>query len=249
MANALMTLTGKLAAKLDMGSGGQELIDTLKATAFKGGQVNDAQMTALLVIANQYALNPWTKEIFAFPDKGGIVPVVGLDGWSRIINTHPQMDGIDFEQSDDACTCITYRKDRSRPTKVTEFMDECRRGTGPWQSHPRRMLRHKALIQCARLAFGFAGIYDQDEAERLIGAQDQHQPAAKPERQPYPDEKLAENLDSWHGMISDGKKTADQLIAFLETRFTLTAEQKEKISAIPADFDAETGEVLEGEVV
>jgi len=29
-------------------------------------------------------------------------------------------------------------------------------------------LRHKTMIQCARLAFGFAGIYDQDEAERII---------------------------------------------------------------------------------
>jgi hypothetical protein len=29
------------------------------------------------------------------------------------------------------------------------------------------MLRHKALIQCARLAFGFAGIYDEDEATRI----------------------------------------------------------------------------------
>ena len=32
------------------------------------------------------------------------------------------------------------------------------------------MLRHKAMIQCARLAFGFAGIYDQDEAERIAEA-------------------------------------------------------------------------------
>ncbi len=30
------------------------------------------------------------------------------------------------------------------------------------------MLRHKAMIQCARLAFGFTGIYDQDEAERIV---------------------------------------------------------------------------------
>ncbi len=34
--------------------------------------------------------------------------------------------------------------------------------------HPTRTLRHKTLIQCARLAFGFAGIFDQDEAERVI---------------------------------------------------------------------------------
>ena len=38
---------------------------------------------------------------------------------------------------------------------------------GPWQSHPSRFLRHKATIQCARLAFGFVGIHDQDEAERI----------------------------------------------------------------------------------
>ena len=75
---------------------------------------------------------------------------------------------MDFEQDAESCTCIIYRKDRSRPVKVTEFMDECKRGTGPWQSHPRRMLRHKAMIQCARLAFGYAGIYDRDEAERIV---------------------------------------------------------------------------------
>jgi phage recombination protein Bet len=164
---ALVALTTTLASKLNMGDG-SGLVETLKATAFKG-QVSDAQMTALLVVANQYGLNPWTKEIYAFPDKNnGIVPVVGVDGWSRIINAHPQFDGMDFEQDAESCTCIIHRKDRSHPVKVTEYMAECRRpNVGPWQSHPRRMLRHKAMIQCARIAFGYGGIYDQDEAERI----------------------------------------------------------------------------------
>ena len=168
MTNALATLTSKLAERLDMGDG-SGLIETLKATAFKG-QVSDAQMTALIVVANQYGLNPWTKEIYAFPDKNnGIVPVVGVDGWARIINNHPQFDGMDFAQDEESCTCIIYRKDRSHPVKVTEYMAECRRSNmGPWQSHPRRMLRHKAMIQCARLAFGYGGIFDQDEAERIV---------------------------------------------------------------------------------
>ncbi len=167
MANALATLTNKLAARLEMGDG-TGLIETLKATAFKG-QVSDAQMTALMVVANQYGLNPWTKEIYAFPDKNnGIVPVVGVDGWARIINTHPQFDGMDFEQDAESCTCIIHRKDRNHPIKVTEWMSECKRPTQPWQSHPKRMLRHKAMIQCARLAFGYGGIFDQDEAERIV---------------------------------------------------------------------------------
>lgn len=170
MSTALVTLSNSLSSRLGMGESGQEIIETLKATAFKGGtQVTDAQMSALMIVANQYSLNPFTREIFAFPDKGGIVPVVSVDGWSRIINEHPQFDGLDFEQDAESCTCIIYRKDRSHPIKVTEWMSECRRDNAqPWRSHPKRMLRHKALIQCARLAFGFVGIYDQDEADRII---------------------------------------------------------------------------------
>ena len=167
--SALVALSSKLAATLNVGTDGSELLSVLKSTAFKG-QVSDAQMTALLIVAQQYGLNPWTKEIYAFPDRqNGIVPVVGVDGWARIINANPQFDGMDFAQDDESCTCVIYRKDRAHPIKVTEWMAECRRdGVGPWKSHPRRMLRHKAMIQCARIAFGFVGIYDEDEAQRII---------------------------------------------------------------------------------
>lgn len=174
MSTALVTLTNNLASRLGMADCGSEVLPILKATAFKGS-ATDAQLTALMIVANQYGLNPWTKEIYAFPDKNnGIVPVVGVDGWSRIINEHPQLDGIEFEYGEQKgdhfewIECLIYRKDRSKPVRVREFWDEVARNTGPWQSHKNRMHRHKALIQSARLAFGFAGIYDQDEAERII---------------------------------------------------------------------------------
>ncbi len=167
MSNIVLSQATKLATVFGMGDNAQELVSTLKQTAFKG-QVSDSQMAALLIVANQYGLNPWTKEIYAFPDKqNGIVPVVGVDGWSRIINSRPEFDGMDFTQDAESCTCTIYRKDRSHPIKVTEWMAECKRSVGPWLSHPYRMLRHKAMIQCARLAFGFAGIYDEDEAKRI----------------------------------------------------------------------------------
>lgn len=164
-----------------------KLLNTLKATCFKTKEpASTEQMMALLVVADQYRLNPFTKEIFAFEDKHkGIVPVVSVDGWARIINEHPQYDGIEFTYADDTTTpaggkpCPTwceariYRKDRTRPTVVREYLDEvyqAPRGglSGPWQSHTKRFLRHKTLIQCARVAFGFAGIYDEDEAHRII---------------------------------------------------------------------------------
>lgn len=170
MTTALQTLTNKLAERFEMGDG-SGLVDTLKSSAFAGATVSDAQMVALLVIANQYQLNPWTKEIYAFPGgNGGLTPIVGVDGWVRIINREPQYDGMEFHFTDDysACTCTIYRKDRSKPIVVTEFMGECKKNSPAWNSHPKRMLRHKAMIQCARLAFGFTGIYDQDEAERIV---------------------------------------------------------------------------------
>ncbi|MCT6719470.1 phage recombination protein Bet [Acidovorax sp. K2F] len=236
MSTALTTLTRTLATKLDMGDGA-DLIDTLKATAFKG-QVSDAQMTALLVVANQYMLNPWTKEIYAFPDKNnGIVPVVGVDGWSRIINTHQQFDGIEFEQNDEACTCIIYRKDRTRPIKVTEWMAECRRGTGPWQTHPKRMLRHKAMIQCARLAFGYGGIYDQDEAERIVEAQpatkqmgmvEVVEPAAPPT---WPEDSFKARLPKWQAAVNTGSDV-EEIVKFARSKGALTAEQEAAIRAL-----------------
>jgi phage recombination protein Bet len=176
---------------------------TLKATAFKqqgDHEVSNEQMMALLIVAEQHGLNPWTKEIYAFPDKkNGIVPVVSVDGWSRIINENAQLDGIEFHYSETlipagtlkgqtmAChewiEAVIRRKDRSSPVVVREFFEEVYRPpfegrgsngpysvNGPWQSHPRRMHRHKALIQGARIAFGFGGIYDQDEAERIVEA-------------------------------------------------------------------------------
>jgi phage recombination protein Bet len=170
----------------------EKLLPILKATAFKvkDGEATNEQMAALLVVADQYGLNPFTREIFAFPDKqNGIVPVVGVDGWSRIINDHPQSDGIEFRQADKAVIpehgqtcpewmeCVIYRKDRSHPIVVREYLDEVYRPPfqkdgriikGPWQSHTKRFLRHKTLIQAARLAYGFSGIYDEDEAERIV---------------------------------------------------------------------------------
>jgi phage recombination protein Bet len=163
----------------------EKMNETLKQTAFRqrgkdgaaGVPVTNEQMMALLVVAKQYNLNPFTREIYAFPAEGGIAPIVGVDGWIRMINERPELESIEFEYADDEAAeswiaCTIVRKDRSKPIKIREYLTECARETGPWLSHPRRMLRHKALIQCARIAFGFGGIYDPDEEERFRDAID-----------------------------------------------------------------------------
>jgi len=255
--SGLSKLTSTLAEKLGMSDqNGQELIQTLKATAFKG-DVSDAQMTALLVVANQYGLNPWTKEIYAFPDRqNGIVPVVGVDGWSRIINQNPQFNGMEFRASENMVEmkdarpapewmeCVIYRKDRDHPVVIREYLDEVYREPfkpgmkGPWQTHTKRFFRHKAMIQCSRLAFGYVGIYDQDEAERVVDMgtvqRAPEQEAARPALEYYPADKFDANFPKWQAIIEGGKKTPQQVIDTVESNAILTDEQRLQIIALAA---------------
>jgi phage recombination protein Bet len=150
-----------------------KLLGTLKSTVFKGA--SDDELMALVIVANEYNLNPLKKEIYAFPAKGGgITPVVGVDGWINIMNSRANFDGIEFEmeQNNDgepiSCTAIIHVKDRSRPVKVTEYYEECQRATDPWKQMPRRMLRNRALAQAVRIAFTAGGIIDEDEAGAML---------------------------------------------------------------------------------
>lgn len=174
--NNLATIeqAGVLAAMaLHYGMNKDAFVQTIKKTVMPSNiDVSNEQLAAFCLVAKQYNLNPFTKEIFAFPSRGGIQPVVSIDGWMKLINSHPEFDGMAFEDRLDdesrlvSVTCKMYRKNRTHPVEVTEYMSECRRGTDTWKQWPARMLRHKAAIQAARYAFSFAGIVEPDEAER-----------------------------------------------------------------------------------
>lgn len=168
------SIIADMAARFGMEPGPFE--QTVRATC-GGEKLTREQFAAFILVAREHGLNPITREIFAFPGKSGVVPVVSIDGWLRIINSHPQMDGLVLTDVRDGGKLVAvqariHRKDRAHPIEVTEYLDECDRGTDVWKRWPARMLRHKATIQCARYAFGFAGIYDQDEAERIVEAEE-----------------------------------------------------------------------------
>ena len=180
-----------MAAKFNLDS--DVFLNTIKATVMKPGKdgkiPSNEEIAAFLVVANKYNLDPFTNEIYAFPSKkGGIIPIVGVDGFTTIMNRQANFNGYDLEYSEEAVTMDgakscpewaevkIYHKDREHPTIVREYLDEvyvpARGGfSGPWQTHTKRMLRHKALIQGIRVAFGITGIYDPDEADRILDAQ------------------------------------------------------------------------------
>ena len=144
-----------------------------------------ADLERLLLTAERLGLDPLSNEIYAIEKvaladkKAQIIFVVGVDGWTKIINSHPAFDGMKFVESepgDDELPlyfeCTIFRKDRKVATTVREYMYEVHTNQGAWLTHPRRMLRHKAMVQCARICFGLGGVFDPDEAERVSTAQD-----------------------------------------------------------------------------
>jgi len=152
----------------------QVIVNTIMPAA-----ASPAEVAAFMMVCNTYQLNPLLKEIAAFPTKkAGIMPVVMIDGWLRIMNSHPKFDGMEQEDnfgndiSSWSVTTKIYVKGISRPIQVTEYYDECYSGDitkkdQPWDKWPKRMLRHKSLIQAIRYALGISGIYDRDEVERI----------------------------------------------------------------------------------
>lgn len=138
--------------------------------------LSNEEIAAALIVVNQYNLNPFTKEIYAFRSKGKLLIIVGVDGWSAIVNRQPEFNGVEFEEHFDdsgniqAVTARIHRKDRALPTVVTEYTRECRRDTIPWNTMPIRMTRNRAFVQCARIAFSISGIIEEDEAQTIQGA-------------------------------------------------------------------------------
>jgi len=161
------SLTEIMAAEVNLDR--EVYVKTIKKTVMPNG-VTDEDVAAFLVLARDLGLNPLSDETHAFPSKGGVKLMVGVDGWVSLAQRNKNFDGWEHEDKFDekgnlvSVTAIIRRRDHSAPTKITEYMDECKRNTEPWKQFPKRMLRHKAFSQGVRMAFGISNALDQDEA-------------------------------------------------------------------------------------
>ncbi|UPT53406.1 recombination protein Bet [Synechococcus phage Ssp-JY39] len=241
------SLIATMAAKFNMDPRAFEA--TVRSTVMPQQHTNE-QFAALMMVAKEYDLNPLTKEIYAFPAKGGgIVPVVSIDGWLNLVNSHPACDGFEIEfQDDDAgnpvsCTCRMYRKDRGRPTTVTEYLSECIRNTDPWKMK-HRMLRHKAVIQAARYAFGFSGIYDEDEGAKIAEMRDVTPARPQPPKPPAPpsnsidhDAETGEIVDEAEVVTETGEQTVEFVPGDEEVDDTTYFQQLEEDLAVVSDLE------------
>lgn len=115
----------------------------------------------LLRIAQKYQLDPLHGEVILAQYDQQWHTYISVDGWIKLLNRHPAFSGISFNQSEQHVSgvpvwmeCTIHRSDRVIPTTAREYLCEVSQNTAPWTKMPRRMLRHRTLAQCARIALG-----------------------------------------------------------------------------------------------
>ena len=139
-------------------------IDEGELKAWIDLQIEVPAKTILTLLRSMQSLHldPLCDEIgFTQYDDGQWQVFITIEGCSKLLNQHPQFNGLVFNQADtlidgvpEWMECTIYRKDRTVPTTVREYLTEVRGDNPIWQKMPRRMLRHRALQQCVRLAIG-----------------------------------------------------------------------------------------------
>ena len=163
--NALSALTEQLGM-----TDYEELYSILKNTIMP--KASNEEMAAFALVCSSYKLNPLTREVYAFPTKtGGIMPMIGIDGWLKIAHQHADYAGMAWtegieEDGDRWCECTVWKKSTpEHPVTIREYLSECKQNTPVWAQRPKRMLRHRATIQAIRYALGISGVADSDDYE------------------------------------------------------------------------------------
>jgi len=139
-------------------------IDAQELKAWIDSQIEVPAKTVLSLLRTMqhWHLDPLKEEIgFAQYEDGNWQVFISIDGCSKLLNEHGQFNGLVFNQADalvegvpEWMECSIYRRDRIMPITIREYFVEVRNTNTLWQKMPRRMLRHRALQQCVRLAFG-----------------------------------------------------------------------------------------------
>lgn len=129
----------------------------------------------LLHLAQKYKLDPLSDEVaITNHTDGSYQAYISIDGWSKLINEHPQYGGISLRESSELSEgipswieCTIYRHDRLIPVVIKEYLEEVKTEHPSWQRMPRRMLRHRVIQQCARLAFGISAsdLFESKQAQ------------------------------------------------------------------------------------
>jgi hypothetical protein len=183
-----------------------------------------------------------------------------IGDWEKILGRVKEMTSDkggkyyvkDWQPNDEAglgvnCTYKISGEQGYRTIKV--MLKQCwPRFSTQWATDPQQQICYSAIKKVARREFPdvILGVYTPDELEQttereINPAPQSQEPTALPAMD---DEKFKTNFPSYEKGIASGRKTHDQVITTIQSKFTLTAEQENAIRSVAAPINGEA-EVVE----
>jgi len=146
--------------------------------------------------------------------------------------------------------CTVKRSGEPEQSRTYSWEQATRAGLtnkpGPWGQYPERMLQLRARGFALRDIFPDAlmGLGMVEEVRDITPHSDvATSPAARVKAlADYKAEQLEVHLDEWRGLIESGKRTAEQIIAMISSKYQLSDAQKEQIRALQTAQENQTEE-------
>ena len=262
MSNAMIELARNTGATVE------EMTEVIKGMIVSGkGQhgavATNAEIMVVSSVCAKFGLNPLIREAHAFVSGGKLQVMIGLDGWLKLANRHPEFDGYEqFDNFDEkgelvSVTTKIYVKNRRFPTPHTEYLKEAFVPTSPaWKKFPCRMLAGKSLGQCVRKAFGVSEVLDDDEASRIAANSPREKditPAAKAIDWDAIKADMAEcgDEESLNAVCVELRRRLEADGQWAQAKATcilMKSEHQARIQSYAAQADAVQVEALEGEL-
>jgi len=177
-------------------------------------------------------------------------PALWGDAVIALVRSSPLCEYI--AEADDGHTAVCRVKRRGEAEEVRTFsMDDAKVAgllgkAGPWTQYPKRMRQMRARAFALRDVFAdvLRGMPIAEEIMDIPGAAEAGRGVieGKVEKAEkalplYSEVDFSENLPKWWDIIASGKKSAEDLIATLQTKARFTAEQLKDIRNPPKDAD------------
>lgn len=184
-------------------------------------------------------------------------PALWGDAVLAIVRASPLCEYVTESDDGNKATCKVKRRGESEEIRTFSMDDAKTAGllgkAGPWTQYPKRMRQMRARAFALRDVFTdvLRGMAIAEEIMDIQPASSEEPKRAaatvvtRDELPLYSEADFSTNLPKWWGLIESGRKSADDLIAMLETKARFTPEQLDEIRNPPRE--EEDGAEEEGE--
>lgn len=184
-------------------------------------------------------------------------PSLWGDAVIALVRGSPLCESIIETDDGNTATCKVKRRGEAEQMRTFSMEDAAAAGLkgkqGPWAQYPKRMRQMRARAFALRDVFPdvLRGLPVAEELmdtppEKDMGMADVvGAPPPPPAPPTWPDDKFAAQLPRWSKAITEGLKTADEIVTLASSKGALTPEQEAAIRKVKkAAPDADTGEIV-----